>query len=286
MIDAPIKVEELSEREVEKLLDKAVHAFKEERALLELQGSMVFVGDTHGDFETTKAIVRRFFDVDYLVFLGDYIDREPTRWGSLYNVIYLLLLKQRYPKKIVLLKGNHECNYIIPCFPYEFEGELIQRYGSSRLHKKFVEVFSLMPLMVLGNNIFAAHGGIPKGADLDTLKRVEKNDPTVIESIVWSDPVISPTFRGAGDPFDEEELARFLDNIGAKIFVRGHDYNTLGISIYNDRCLTIFSSSRYREMGNGGILVARAEKEISSTDDLILEDFSTGRWKEYQIAKL
>jgi predicted phosphodiesterase len=286
MIDAPIKVEELSEREVEKLLDRAVHAFKEERALLELQGSMVFVGDTHGDFETTKAIVRRFFDVDYLVFLGDYIDREPTRWGSLYNVIYLLLLKQRYPKKIVLLKGNHECNYIIPCFPYEFEGELIQRYGSSRLHKKFVEVFSLMPLMVLGNNIFAAHGGIPKGADLDTLKRVEKNDPTVIESIVWSDPVISPTFRGAGDPFDEKELARFLDNIGAKIFVRGHDYNTLGISIYNDRCLTIFSSSRYREMGNGGILVARAEKEISSTDDLILEDFSTGRWKEYQIAKL
>jgi len=37
-------------------------------------------------------------------------------------------------------------------------------------------------------------------------------------------------------------------------------------------------------MGNGGILVARAEKEISSVNDLILEDFSTGKWVNYEVA--
>lgn len=286
VINDPNKVAELNEKEIEECLNRVLPVFEEEKALLELHGTNIaFVGDTHGDFETTKAIVKRFFDVDHLVFLGDYIDREPVRWGALYNITYLLLLKQRYPKKIVLLKGNHECNYIIPCFPYEFEEELIQRYGSNRLHKKFVEVFPLMPLMVLGNNVFAAHGGILKGADLDTLRIIGKNDPVIIESTVWSDPVVSPTMRGAGDPFDEKELTEFLDDIKAKVFVRGHDYNTLGVSIYGDRCLAIFSSRRYKEMGNRGILVARAEKKVSNASDLIVEDFSTGKWIRYQIAK-
>ncbi|HID25556.1 MAG TPA: serine/threonine protein phosphatase [Thermoplasmata archaeon] len=286
ILNNPNKLAELKEEEIEEYLDRVPHVLEEERALIELQdASLVFVGDTHGDFETTKAVVKRFFDMDHLVFLGDYIDREPVRWGAIYNITYLLLLKQCYPKKIILLKGNHECNYITPCFPYEFEEELIQRYGSNRLHKKFVEAFSLMPLMVLGNNVFAAHGGILKGADLDMLKAIGKNDPVIIESIVWSDSVISPTMRGAGDSFDEKELTEFLDNIGAKVFVRGHDYNTLGVSIYNDRCLTIFSSSRYKEMGNRGILVARAEKKVSNATDLVVEDFSTGRWRKYQIMK-
>jgi len=91
------------------------------------------VGDTHGDFETTKAIVKKFLNnMDHLVFLGDYIDRSPTKWGSIYNITYLMLLKLLYPRKIILLKGNHECNYLIPCYPYEFEKEIIQRFGSSK----------------------------------------------------------------------------------------------------------------------------------------------------------
>ncbi|MDD2665714.1 MAG: metallophosphoesterase family protein [Methanocellales archaeon] len=229
--------------------------------------------------------MKRFFDGRYLVFLGDYIDRDPMKWGSIHNVTYLLFLKCRYPEKIFLLKGNHECNYAIPCFPYEFEQEIIQRYGSHRLHKKYVEAFSSMPLMVLAKNVFAAHGGILKGANLEQLRKIGKNDLTSIESIVWSDPIISTTFRGVGDPFNEEDLTKFLDGINARVFIRGHDYSTLGISIYGGRCLTIFSSRRYKEMGNGGILVARAEKEISCTSDLILEDFSTGKWLNYEAAR-
>jgi len=285
IINNPDEVARLDERDIEKCLEKATSILDKEKAFVELKGDITFVGDTHGDFETTKSVVKQFFNADHLVFLGDYIDREPMKWGSIYNITYLLLLKCRYPEKIVLLKGNHECNYIIPCLPYEFEEEIIQRFGSLNLHKKYVEVFSSMPFMVLANNVFAAHGGILKKADLKQLRKTEKNDIEAIESLVWSDPAISHTFRGAGDPFNEDDLTKFLDGINAKVLVRGHDYNALGFSIYRNRCLTIFTSSRYKEMGKKGILVARLKKEISNIDDLILEDFSTGKWIKYKMKK-
>jgi len=286
IIDDPDLVASLDEMDIEEYLERVNLVLKTENALIELDGNVVFIGDTHGDFETTKVIVHRFFDMDHLVFLGDYIDREPIKWGSIYNITYLLILKICYPEKIFLLKGNHECNYAIPCFPYEFEGEIIQRFGSSKLHDKYVEAFSAMPLMVQANNVYAAHGGILKGADLERLRKVEKNDIQAIESIVWSDPKISPTFRGAGDPFNEEELKEFLNKIKANLFIRGHDYNTLGTAIYGDKCLTIFSSRRYKEMGNKGILVATTEKEISNLNDLTVEDFYTGKWLKYKIRRL
>ncbi|UCD14456.1 MAG: metallophosphoesterase [Thermoplasmatales archaeon] len=285
VINNPDIVASLDENEIEQCLERVIPLFGKEKALVELKGNISFVGDTHGDFETTKSVVKRFLDAGHLVFLGDYIDREQIKWGSIYNVTYLLLLKCLYPEKIFLLKGNHECNYVIPCFPYEFEREVIQRYGSSRLHTKYVEVFSSMPLMVLANNIFASHGGILKGTNLEQLRKIGKNDLDAIESIVWSDPVVSPTFRGAGDPFNEEDLTKFLDGINASVFIRGHDYSALGFSVYGDRCLTIFSSRRYKEMGNGGILVARTEKGISSASDVIIEDFSTEEWMSYKVAR-
>jgi hypothetical protein len=220
------------------------------------------------------------------VFLGDYIDREPMQWGSILTLTYLLLLKCCFPQKIVLLKGNHECHYLIPCFPYEFEDEIVQRFGSAALHDRFVEVFSVMPLMVLSHKVFATHGGIIKGVDLKTLKNIEKNDTATVTSLVWSDSAFSSMYREVGNRFDEHELHRFLEGISGKVFIRGHDYTTLGSSIYGDRCLTLFSSSRYKNEGNKGILVARVEKEVMCVSDLCVEDFSSGEWRKYQVVRV
>jgi hypothetical protein len=108
----------------------------------------------------------------------------------------------------------------------------------------------------------------------------------VVEALVWSDPVISLNFRGAGFPFNCDDLLKFLEEINAEVFVRGHDYNALGFSIYKDKYLTIFSSRTYKKMGNYGILVAKSEKKVNNASDLFVEDFSTGIWKKYVIAKL
>ena len=78
---------------------------------------------------------------------------------------------------------------------------------------------------------------------------------------------------------------KFLSKIKAKVFVRGHDYNLLGYSIYGDKCLTILSSRLYKEMGNGGILVAIAENKVNKASYLSVSDFSSGNWSRYKIFK-
>ena len=284
--DDPASVASFSVDDITTVLRAVRPVFRDEAALVEVDGSVAFVGDLHGDFPTAKAILQRFLSCDHVVFLGDYIDREPVRWGSIFAIVYLLALKCWFPRKIVLLKGNHECQYLIPCWPYEFEEELVERFGPSELHQRFVEVFAEMPLMVMAHGVFASHGGIVKGADTQQLRHLDKNDVAAVESLVWSDPALSLTYRGLGDRFDADELRRFLEAVHAKVLLRGHDYATLGCSIYDDSCVTIFSSQRYMGEGNKGILVARVDHEVSHGRNLRVEDFSSGEWLPYTVKKL
>lgn len=277
----------MDENTIRGYIDDAVDIFMGEKVFVESDSStLFFVGDIHGDFETTRSIIDEFFGRGLLVFLGDYIDREPIKWGSIYTMVYLLILKSLYPRDIVLLKGNHECNYIIPCYPYEFEREIIRRFGSDRLHNDFVQAFAHLPVIFKGYNVIAAHGGVLKNINLDKLRRLNKNDVNTLLSLVWGDPTISPIFRGIGERFNEDMLDDFLRNTDSSVFIRGHSPSLLGISIYNDRCLTIFSSSRYMDMGNRGILVAEVDGEIKSASDIILRDFSSGIWLPYKIKRL
>lgn len=66
------------------------------------------VGDIHGMYDKLISLMDQVqFDPseDLLVFLGDYIDRGPR---SLDCLDYVMDLQQRYPERVVCLKGNHE----------------------------------------------------------------------------------------------------------------------------------------------------------------------------------
>lgn len=139
--------------------------------------------------------------------------------------------------------------------------------------------------MVLSHNIYAAHGGFLVNATKADLLTLSKTNGDVFADIVWSDPSVSTTYRGIGHRFTEDELTTFLNRLPASVFIRGHDYNTLGVSIYHDRCLTLFSSRAYQNEGNGGILVAQTKKDVSVASDLIVENYATGEWRPYTIAK-
>lgn len=277
----------LTEEEIKDYIHQAVDVLEEEKAFIEKDSSIItFVGDIHGDFNTTKAIIDTFLGKSLLVFLGDYIDREPIEWGSIYTITYLIILKTLYPDDIILLKGNHECNYIIPCYPYEFKWEITQKFGSPRLHEEFTKVFYNLPIIFKGNSVIAAHGGILRDTSLASLRSLDKNSVSTLIPLVWSDPVVSPVDRGVGEKFTKEDLNRFLRNTESSLFIRGHDYHLLGTSIFDDKCITIFSSQRYMNMGNSGILVAQARGEVSSASDLLVKDYSTGKWTDYRIRKL
>jgi serine/threonine-protein phosphatase 2A catalytic subunit len=296
----PDDVNDLNARELSDILSQIEYKLKalDEKALIELSGGgkVILVGDTHGDFKITKSVVKNFFlghvKDTYLVFLGDYIDRTPKDelWGSINNMVYLLVLKMTYPDRVYLLKGNHETHDTIKFGSYEFEKVINRKYGSDcNLHEKFVAVFKHLPLMVITKNgIFAAHGGILKGAGLENLRELDKNSMDGINSIVWSDPVNHASYRGdVGDNFNQKELLEFLENIGANVFVRSHDYLSLGYAIYNKSCLTIFSSRHYQDRGNKGVLIAEVDlnQDINDVFDLKVKEFKEN-WVDYQICVL
>lgn len=66
------------------------------------------VGDIHGCLTSLEKLLDQIpinWGKDYLIFLGDYIDRGPDSRA----VIDLLIeLKKEYPERIITLKGNHE----------------------------------------------------------------------------------------------------------------------------------------------------------------------------------
>ncbi len=261
------------------VLEKCRDIMRNEASYLRLNGKIMVAGDTHGDVLISKKIVKKFFDekYDYLVFLGDYVDRAPPDVSSsIHNIDFLLQMKAKYPDKIYLLKGNHEANYIIPCYPNEFVYEAGERY------EEYAAVFKEMPLAAMLNNVFAAHGGFPTKRRLE---EINKNDVIDVEEITWSDAAISPVYRGAGNKFDEEMLFSFLKEHEAAAFIRGHDYNLNGIVVY-EKCLTIFSSRRYASAGNGGILIAKIIGNIDEIDDILVEEFIDGRWRRYKVKKI
>ncbi|MCS7215777.1 MAG: serine/threonine protein phosphatase, partial [Thermodesulfovibrio sp.] len=187
----PEIIESLAPDEIIKILERATEILTEEPAYIKLnasEGEAVFIGDIHGDFSTTKHTVKNFFQQSNLnlIFLGDYIDREPEPEGSLYNLVYLCLLKINFPDRIFILKGNHEAHYSVYCHPYEFDSELIDIFGSIgiKIHDSAVSLFKEMPLMIQTiNGVVASHAGFPlHGQKID-----DKSRRDLIIDILWSD---------------------------------------------------------------------------------------------------
>lgn len=275
----PELIRDLGPEEIVEVFQQTAGVLSGEDATVYLEateGQAIFVGDTHGDFTTTKWIIQNFIEspTNYLIFLGDYIDREPEPEGSLYNLLYLCIVKLHFPERVFLLKGNHEANYTVSCYPYEFDGEVVEIFGSfgHRIHREAVNLFREMPLMFkTANGVVASHGGFPlRGQAVD-----DKSRQDLILDILWADAAVSPVFRGYGIPkFTEDDLNKFLKSVKASCFIRGHDYNLAGKIIYSNRCITVFTCRRYALLA--GIKIAKVDlsKQIKDAKDVILEDIT------------
>lgn len=276
----PNLVKELEPEEIINLFVSATDILRKEPPFLIIEiteGEAIFVGDTHGDFSVTKYITGRFLrEKDkFLIFLGDYIDREPEPEGAIYNLIYLCLLKIAYPNRVFLLKGNHEAHYAVYCHPYEFDKALIDTFGSYgvKIHNYAVEVFKEMPLMVkIPCGVIASHAGFPlHGQNID-----DKSGKDLILDILWADAEASPMFRGYGIPkFTEKDLANFLNSMDAVVLIRGHDPYLAGKIIYSGKLITIFTSRTYAYRAGMKIARATLEKRISDANKIILEDLTS-----------
>lgn len=80
---------------------------------------ILIVPDVHGRTFWHKA-EELIDEVDQVVFLGDYLDPYPHEGISfddaLVEFTLILLFKEKYPDKVVLLLGNHDMHYVIKEF--------------------------------------------------------------------------------------------------------------------------------------------------------------------------
>jgi predicted phosphodiesterase len=235
----------VTREETKKLLNEAEKRFALEAKLIRLEsGKVIFVGDTHGDLEATEKIIHRYLKLENkLVFLGDYVDRGPA---SLENINFLLGQKIDHPHSLYLLMGNHEGHAAVSFHPADFweglDAELRQRYG---------EVLSLLPLAVsTRKGIIALHGALPDVSGLEDINKI-KPGSTEWHQITWGDwQERAGNFLGidpyTGRPqFGRGWFEEIMSRLGKNVLIRSHQPGAPP-TMYDKRCLTIFTSSAYR----------------------------------------
>ena len=268
IVNNPDKVAELTRREVLELLEDARRVLEKETRLIELPtvGQTIFVGDTHGDFEATKIISRRYFGNDRrFVFLGDYVDRGRD---SAANINYLLCFKLTYPDKIILLQGNHEGYGVLKFYPSDFWEAV-----GEELRGVYEKVLLELPLVVSIGSIIGLHGVLPDIKTLPDVNRI-KIGGEEWKQVTWGDwQEVDGDYLQidgyTGRPqFGREYFDRLMKRFGKSVLIRSHQPGAPSV-MYDNRCLTIFTSHAYVSARN--IAIADSADDIQTVDELGIE---------------
>lgn len=236
--------------------------------LIEIKNAkrVIFVGDTHGDFEVSQKVIKDYLkEGNKIVFLGDYVDRGPF---SKENLDFLLKQREKYPDKIFLLQGNHEGHRVLKFFPADFWESL-----TSEEYQKYSQIVEKFPLAVVVKNIIALHGALPKIEKLEDFEKIKIGDENWLR-ICWGDFLDEPGEELGINPltgrpqFGKDYFFKTMQKINKKILIRSHDPNVPQL-MYNDRCLTIFTSSAYSK--ERIIAILDLSKEIKTARDLQLK---------------
>jgi hypothetical protein len=247
----------------------------------------IFIGDLHSDDYSLKRILK---DVDFfenimneekqiLIFNGDYVDRGNSHLKILER---LLIIKYLFPKRIFLLRGNHDGGKInedgsieLPYrvltededdsyFPlYVRSLSLKNETMNPDLLKNYLDLFETLSYIALVNlekdTIMSVHGGIPRPnvenidfygyinsiKDLTDETLIDNLDRTMCQNIMWSDPYKGDEYReNVGRyHYKVEHLLNFMEKFKVDFLVRGHEPVEDGYRYdLDDNVITIFSS--------------------------------------------
>ena len=247
------KCEPLEEDDVKRLCQMAIEILVEESNVQTIDSPVTICGDIHGQFYDLLELFKvggDCPDTNYL-FMGDFVDRG---FYSVETFLLLLALKVRYPDRMYLIRGDHECRQITQV--YGFYDECLRKYGSVNVWRYCTDVFDYLSLSALiDNKIFCVHGGLsPSITTIDQIRTIDRKQEVPHEGamcdLLWSDPEdvsgwgLSP--RGAGYLFGDDVCTSFTQTNSVDMIARAHQLVMEGYKwMFNKRLVTVWSAPNY-----------------------------------------
>jgi diadenosine tetraphosphatase ApaH/serine/threonine PP2A family protein phosphatase len=243
----------LPEPDIKALCDMVKELLIEESNVQPVSSPVTICGDIHGQFYDMMELFKKggnLPETSY-IFMGDYVDRG---YHSLETFSLLMAYKARYPDKVTLLRGNHECRQITQV--YGFYDECQQKYGNANVWKYCTQVFDLLTLAaIIDNRVLCVHGGLsPDIRTLDQIRVIPRQQEIPHEGpfcdLMWSDPEEIETWqissRGAGWVFGSKVTAEFANINNLKLVARSHQLVQEGYKhMFNNLLVTVWSAPNY-----------------------------------------
>lgn len=258
------------------LCDKVVEVLRREDSLVDVPLPCRVYGDIHGQLPDLLQFFNNFawpdqrkgdiLSMNY-VFLGDFVDRGAY---SLSVISLLFAFKLLHPKKVFLVRGNHEDRLMNQT--YGFMEDCLQTFGHS-LGKSAWEpcndVFEFLPISALvGREVLCIHGGIGNYIEsLSDLKGLLKpiivtpqvtgnttREEHVVLDALWSDPTDNDSILGVQESprgqntcrFGPDRVRDFNRRNNIKLIIRAHECVKAGYEYFaGGQLLTVFSATNY-----------------------------------------
>jgi len=187
----------------------------------------LIVGDLHGDYSSFEKVfeIAKEFEVEKIVFLGDYVDRGEEDYKILYY-IYLWLNKQKVfdfdYSKLVFLRGNHEDIEINKVYGFYYRRSLFYNLVGKRMDIQN-EIYERLPLYYIEKNFLAIHGSLPCRFSVRECPYIENCKM----ELLWNDfdpeaDCIYNTYRGVGFITGKKQWDKAKKELSVNYLFLGH----------------------------------------------------------------
>ena len=262
-------------------LRECVEINNKRNALVSITGSIIIIGDLHGDRNSTALVrdqVEKFLsesENNNAVFLGDYFNKKSECYDKSFEVLDTITnLQVKYKNRVVLLRGNHEESYnddfnkfkyfgqfTFGTYKYLVNAKMIDEKLKEKTNSATIKDFcNSLPIAAEvtnnGKKVLCLHGFIPSDEDYSWLNTLKNNKSSEISSEIkfpllcnfYSETSENKTIdRGINmvECVCSDTLKRFLDKNSYKCLVRGHSHNAFSKNnIFGDgSCYSVHSNS-------------------------------------------
>lgn len=133
-----------------KIIDMVDKILKNEPNVLSIDQPVTIVGDIHGQFYDLLTILSLggHPNQSSYLFMGDFVDRGLFSFEC---ICYLYAMKILFPRKVFLLRGNHESRHLTKFFTFRDECLL---KTSEEIYEKFMNSFDNLPIAAVVDSKF------------------------------------------------------------------------------------------------------------------------------------